>query len=32
MKDVFQIKNHQYNFRKDVRLQRRNVNTVLYGT
>ena len=32
MKDIFEIKNHQYNFGRDVRLQRRNVNTVLYGT
>ena len=32
MNDEFEIKNHQYNFQRDVRLQRRNVNTVLYGT
>ena len=32
MKDVFEIKKYQYNFRRDVRLQRRNVNTVLYRT
>ena len=34
MKDVFEIKNHQYNFRRDVHLQcgNVNVNTVLYGT
>ena len=28
---VFKIKYHQRNFRSDVRLQRRNVNTILYG-
>ena len=32
MKDVFEIKNHQCNFRTYVNLQRRNVNTVLYST
>ena len=32
MKDVFKIKNHQYNFRRAVCLQRRNVNIALYGT
>ena len=32
MKDVFEIKNHQYNFQRYLNLQRRNVNTVLYGT
>ena len=32
MKDVFKIKNHQYNFPKDVCLQRRNVNTFLHVT
>ena len=32
MKDVFDIKNYQYNFRRDMRPQRTNVNTVLYGT
>ena len=32
IKDVFEIKNHQYNFRRNVRLQRRTVNTVMYGT
>ena len=32
MKDVFEIKNHPYNFQRDVTLQRRNVNTALYGT
>ena len=32
MNDEFEIKNHQYNFQRDVRLQRRNVYTVLYGT
>ena len=32
MNDEFEVKNHQYNFQRDVRLQRRNVNTVLYGT
>ena len=26
------MKNHQYNYRRDVRPQRRNVNTALYGT
>ena len=31
MKDAFEIKNHQYNFRRDVRLQGRKVNTALYG-
>ena len=31
MKDVFEIKNHQYNFRRDVPLRRTNVSTVLYG-
>ena len=31
MKHVFEIKNHKYNFQRDVRLQCRNVNTVLYG-
>ena len=25
IKDVFELKNHQYNFRRDLRLQRRNV-------
>ena len=28
MKDLSEIKNHQYDFRRDVCLQRRNVNTV----
>ena len=32
MKDLFEIKNHHYNFRRDVRLQRKHVNTVMYGT
>ena len=32
MKDVFEIKNYQYNFRRDVCVQRRNVNTVLHVT
>ena len=32
MKDAFKIKNHQYDFRRYVRLQRRNLNTVLYGS
>ena len=32
MKDEFEIKNHQYKFRRDMCLQCRNVNTVLYGT
>ena len=32
MKDLSEIKNHQYDFRRDVCLQRRNVNTILYGT
>ena len=32
MKDVFKIKNRQYNFWRDVSLLRRNVNTFLYGT
>ena len=32
MKNVFEIKNHQYNFRRDVRLHRTNVNTVQYDT
>ena len=32
MNGVFEIKNHQCNFRRDVRLQRRNVSTALYGT
>ena len=31
MKDLFEIKNHHYNFRRDVCLQRRHVNTVMYG-
>ena len=32
MKYVFEIKNHHYDFRRDMHLQRGNVNTVLYGT
>ena len=32
MKDVFKIKNHQYDFPRDVRLRCRNVNTVLCRT
>ena len=32
MKDVFKFKNYQYNFRRDLRLQCRNVNTVFYST
>ena len=27
IKDVFELKNHQYNFRRDLRLQRRNVRS-----
>ena len=32
IKDLFEIKNNKYYFQRDVGLQRRNVNTVLYGT
>ena len=32
IKDLFEIKNHKHYFQRDVGLQRRNVNTVLYGT
>ena len=32
MKDLFKIKNDQYNFRRNMCLQRRNVNTALHGT
>ena len=32
MKDIFEIKNRQYNLRRYVNMQRRNVNTILYGT
>ena len=32
VKDVLEIKNHQYKFQRDACLQCRNVNTVLYGT
>ena len=32
MKDVFEIKNHQYNFWRHVCLQHRNLNTVMYAT
>ena len=32
MKDLFEIKYHQYNYRKGVRLEHRNGNTVLSGT
>ena len=32
MKDVFEIKDNQYDFRKDLRLQSRYVNTGLHGT
>ena len=31
IKEVLKIKSHQYHFRRDMRLQHRNVNTILYG-
>ena len=31
MKDVLEIKNHQCNIPRDVRVQLINVNTILYG-
>ena len=32
MKDIFDIKNQQYDLRRDMHLQCRNANTVLYDT
>ena len=31
IKEVLKIKNYQYKFRRDMRLQHRNVNTILPG-